>query len=91
MACTCKKSEIELLTVGALCAALDRDDIVPESRFGKEIKIDTLGKRRLFAPVKRAVDHGDCELTKLNESDFESFKKVKDIIDAVNKEFKCTD
>lgn len=89
MACDCKKDEIELLIIGALCAELDRDDIVPESRFGKEIKIDALGKRRLFAPVKRAVDNDNCTLSKLNEGDFEGFKKVKDIIDAVNKEFKC--
>jgi hypothetical protein len=90
MACKCSKSEIEFLVIGALCAALDRADVVPGSRFGKEIDIDPFAKRRLFVPVKRAVDHDDCVLERLSEGDFENFKKVKDIIDAVVKEFECS-
>ncbi len=90
MACKCTKFEIEFLIIGALCVALRRSDVTTDSTLEGDLGLDKLAKRRLFTPVKRAVDHDDCDLKKVRRKDFEGFKSVQDIIDAVNKEFQCT-
>jgi hypothetical protein len=94
MSCTCTKSDIETKVVIALRMALKKTNIIPESRFGQEIDIDEFVKRGLFFTVKLAVDDPEpdgCKLEELTPDDFVKFKTVRDIINAVAKEFKCTD
>lgn len=94
MSCTCTKTEIEVKVVTALRTALNKSNITPASRFGREIDIDDNVKRGLFFNVKLAVDDAEpngCNLQELTPDDFVQFKKVSDIIDAVSKEFKCKD
>ena len=94
MSCTCTKTEIEIKVVTALRVALSKSNITPASRFGREIDIDDFVKRGLFFVTKMAVDDtkaSGCKLQTLTPDDFVKFKKVGDIINAVSKEFKCTD
>lgn len=91
MACKCTQVEMELKIITALRVTLSKTNIVPGSRFGKEIRINDIAKRQLFFSVKNAVDKPpDCLLHKITPDDFEGFKKVADIIDAVIEEFECT-
>ena len=94
MSCTCTKTEIEIKVVTALRLTFNKSNIVPASRFGKEIDADDQARRGLFFRVKRAVDDpkpGGCSLRQLTPDDFAKFKTVRAIINAVAKEFKCTD
>lgn len=94
MSCTCTKTEIEIKVVTAVRLAFNNTNITPAARFGKEIDADDLAKRGLFFRVKRAVDDpqpGGCNLQTLTPDDFVKFKTVRAIINAVSKEFKCTD
>lgn len=94
MSCTCTKTDIEIKVVTALRLAFNKTNIVPASRFGKEIDVDDFVKRGLFFRIKLAVDDpnpGGCSLQVLTPDDFVKFKTVRAIINAVAKEFKCTD
>jgi hypothetical protein len=94
MSCTCTKTMIEVKVVTALRLAFHKTNITPATRFGKELDVDDFVKRGLFFRIKLAVDDpkpSGCSLQELTPDDFVKFKTVRAIINAVVKEFKCTD
>lgn len=89
MSCTYTRQDIADIVLGVIRSIQDDKTIVENSVFGEDIIVDKFAKRLYAFPIKMSVDRfPDCILKKFGPNDCEKAKKVKDIVEAVWKEFK---
>lgn len=91
MACSHTRGDVSRLVLEVLSGIHEDQVVVEASEFGPQgINADAEFRSTYFSPIRAAVETDDCRLKKFSPADCEQAETVRDIVDAVWKDFKPT-